>query len=148
MYEIISPKLRVAGVSEAKPTGTSFEEAVELPSVVEKGGPVMCAEGTPGSVMWRLSHNRRKVDRMLFLRRHTRRDVCASANRDAGVAAVAVVSFLRRRRDVRTTKAKTWKLTQDAGSVGTRARKQTSEAGAAAAASTTTTTTTTPKDSK
>ena len=33
-----------------KATGTSFEEVVELPSVVTKGGGlVVCAEATPGS---------------------------------------------------------------------------------------------------
>ena len=47
MYEIISPKLRAARVSEAKPTGTSFEEAVELPSAVGKEELEMCAGDIP-----------------------------------------------------------------------------------------------------
>ena len=47
MYEIILPKLRVARVSEVKPTGTSLEEVVELPRGVGKEELEVCAGDIP-----------------------------------------------------------------------------------------------------
>ncbi len=47
MYEISLPKLRVARVSEVKPTGTSLEEVVELPREVGKEELEVCAGDIP-----------------------------------------------------------------------------------------------------
>ncbi len=49
-YEIILPKLRVARVSEVKPTVTSLEEVVELPRGVGKEEFEVCAGDIPACV--------------------------------------------------------------------------------------------------
>ena len=74
LYELILPKLRVARVSEVKPTSTSLEEVVELPREAGKEELEVCAGDIPVCVQcgdWLTEMHVQVPTAMQRLRLHT-----------------------------------------------------------------------------